>query len=423
MPAWYRDRKFYTVDACHALLIMYHENLQSSIGNYYIFTHNSKTPFQQTNRAMQPINRAFSYIKDLVGASDAGEELPGIRPASIAAGVGANTMFKTYRLFREQGIIIKHQGGPYTVSFNGKKKLAAFLPPGSRAVRVSRAPQKVMERIREAIFSGAYASGTLLPPTNELAETCGTSYTTLKKALALLEESGLLTPYKHGYRVRPLSISKGSMAVRFFTMGYGKGGGLFLDNLGREFLNELEIECSRSRLDLRATAYYSRIGRHKLEFWNPHEGLCRFIDRNDCAGYILFISAVEESLPLLLDKFKNIGKPVAIIDVAGDWHCPKHLKRKSVRIFSDVVSSRPGEMVGRYCIQKGLCTIAYISPFHAASWSRRRLQGIGKILKSAGSENAQVIPFTIDNPPKVFSRYSSEAVALSRYDQLLRSYR
>ena len=62
-------------------------------------------------------------------------------------------------------------------------------------VKVERAPKphvQVRDQIRELIISGKLKPGTKLPPTKALAGTCGTTITTLHRALSALTQEGLL---------------------------------------------------------------------------------------------------------------------------------------------------------------------------------------------------------------------------------------
>ena len=67
-------------------------------------------------------------------------------------------------------------------------------PPkkGFRAARQNRIFQDIVEQIQEAILSGQYQTGDVLPPERELKETFQTSRGTLREALRVLEQKGLI---------------------------------------------------------------------------------------------------------------------------------------------------------------------------------------------------------------------------------------
>ena len=63
---------------------------------------------------------------------------------------------------------------------------------GFRAARQNRIFQDIVEQIQEAILSGQYQPGEVLPPERELRETFQTSRGTLREALRVLEQKGLI---------------------------------------------------------------------------------------------------------------------------------------------------------------------------------------------------------------------------------------
>jgi DNA-binding FadR family transcriptional regulator len=69
------------------------------------------------------------------------------------------------------------------------------VPPqkgGFRAARQNRIFQDIVEQIQEAILSGHYQTGDVLPSERELKETFQTSRGTLREALRVLEQKGLI---------------------------------------------------------------------------------------------------------------------------------------------------------------------------------------------------------------------------------------
>ena len=66
------------------------------------------------------------------------------------------------------------------------------MEPLFREARQSRIFQDVVEQIEEAIVSGQLQAGDRLPPERELKETLKTSRSTLREALRVLEQKGLI---------------------------------------------------------------------------------------------------------------------------------------------------------------------------------------------------------------------------------------
>jgi DNA-binding FadR family transcriptional regulator len=63
---------------------------------------------------------------------------------------------------------------------------------GFRAARQNRIFEDIVEQIQEAILSGQYQTGDVLPSERELKETFQTSRGTLREALRVLEQKGLI---------------------------------------------------------------------------------------------------------------------------------------------------------------------------------------------------------------------------------------
>jgi DNA-binding FadR family transcriptional regulator len=73
------------------------------------------------------------------------------------------------------------------INQNGAPKKGGF-----RAARQNRIFQDIVEQIQEAILSGQYQTGDVLPPERQLRETFQTSRGTLREALRVLEQKGLI---------------------------------------------------------------------------------------------------------------------------------------------------------------------------------------------------------------------------------------
>jgi DNA-binding FadR family transcriptional regulator len=63
---------------------------------------------------------------------------------------------------------------------------------GFRAARQNRIFQDIVEQIQDAILGGQYQTGDVLPPERELRQTFQTSRGTLREALRVLEQKGLI---------------------------------------------------------------------------------------------------------------------------------------------------------------------------------------------------------------------------------------
>ena len=137
--------------------------------------------------------------------------------------------------------------------------------------------------------------------------------------------------------------------------------------------------------------------RFKLKLLGFDEHSERFIDRNgnvkqlgdypDAIG-ILLSTMLMENPQRVLSRFKSISIPLSIW-----WEHPQgalsrvFLGKENWAFFNSTFGKNPGIFMGRHLLKKGFQKAAYISPYHASSWSKDRLQG----LKESGLE---IHPFT-----------------------------
>lgn len=76
--------------------------------------------------------------------------------------------------------------------------LEVYFPVVQHAIRhPPKLPVVVADGVRQAIADGVYRPGERLPPENELAQAWGVSRTTLRQAIAVLEQEGMVSR-KHG---------------------------------------------------------------------------------------------------------------------------------------------------------------------------------------------------------------------------------
>lgn len=156
--------------------------------------------------------------------------------------------------------------------------------------------------------------------------------------------------------------------------------------------------ASEREMDFIKSAYQTGAKkRFKLKLLGFDEHSERFIDRNgngkqlgdypDAIG-ILLSTMLMENPQRVLSRFKSISIPLSIW-----WEHPQgalsrvFLGKENWAFFNSTFGKNPGIFMGRHLLKKGFQKAAYISPYHASSWSKDRLQG----LKESGLE---IHPFT-----------------------------
>ncbi|MBD3347562.1 MAG: GntR family transcriptional regulator [Chitinivibrionales bacterium] len=380
-----------------------------------------------TSENVHGITRAIRYCISTIRAlgSIEGTVLPGFRSLAAQAEVAPVTMLKAAGFLREKGIIEGGQGKRYRIAAAAGKDLDRLesevnSPDKSHKPLISSPSGRLAQMIARDIDTGVYDGPGPLPPMKELAGRYGTTYYSLKKALSRLESEGRIIPFKSGYVVAAVQVAKSSASITFLIHGHEAAGGLMLPPLAQKFLSPLEAECARMRLDLKTTGFLVYRGKEKLEFWNAHQGAIQFSDLHDSFGAIVFVTAADHSLHALLKMLPAVKMPVAFIDIAGEWNVPDSMAGNSVAFFSYVAGQEPGRAAGEYLLRAGHKKIAFISPFHAASWSRLRLKGLQLLFNAQGGA---VVSYVKDNPPDMTWHYEAEATATANYGNLYKAYK
>lgn len=126
--------------------------------------------------------------------------------------------------------------------------------------------------------------------------------------------------------------------------------------------------------------------RFKLRLLGFDEFSERFIDRNgnvkELADYPKIIGIILSTMLMgnpqrILSKLKTVSVPISVW-----WEHPlgslskTFLNRENWAFFNSTFGKKPGIFLGRFLLKKGFSKAAYISPYHASSWSRDRLQGL-----------------------------------------------
>jgi hypothetical protein len=109
---------------------------------------------------------------------------------------------------------------------------------------------------------------------------------------------------------------------------------------------------------------------------------------DNVAGYVYLIHDPDMLSNEVVDAMLATGKPVAIIDngvsvLSGDLADKAHPR---LRVFNASAHRQSGIDVATYALSRGHHQCAYISPFHADSWSQTRYEGIRGILDKAGGD-------------------------------------
>jgi DNA-binding LacI/PurR family transcriptional regulator len=325
------------------------------------------------NRPPTATAKAEELLRQLK-SDDAGAPPRSVAALAALAGVSYVTMWKTVHRSKELGALHgSYRVSPHREAAASEQPAAAGLSPRAR----------IEEQVTRDLLDGAIMRGTRLLSVKELTARYGTSPVTLRRILNNVKEQGLISPFGRHWTAlsRPASRHATIVLIAYMELR----GGSALPPLEREFLRACEMAGVRAQVTLQVVPLRSRIVpamkgiELDLEAFHLPAG-------GNIAGYIYLVQTPEAFSATIMERLLTERKPVAILDngvgvaaVAG-----KTIDPSRVRIFNASAHRRSGTDAAIYLLSKGHRHFAYVSPFHADSWSQTRYDGVARIVHKAG---------------------------------------
>jgi DNA-binding LacI/PurR family transcriptional regulator len=331
---------------------------------------------------------ATAYLQRLVAqCRDANtHRLPTVHTLAAAAHVGPVAMLKAVQALVAGGVLIAR---PRLGIIIADSRAAATIAlhnaagPGDQVL----AWERVHRRFQTDLLTGAYPAGERCPSMKELAERYGTSYQSLRRAIARLIAEKALLPHRKGYRpVSQIATRPGSSIVLIARADPGGSLNVAFPRTA-ESLRLLESECYRRNLGLQVSALPGENDRTRFPPSLPRG--------RDVLGYVLFSEDISppsvESLSL---RLAARGTPVAVFDDSSGLRLTPAAV-SPIRVFRATDTQTASRRIGRYLLQLGHRRVAYVSPTHGALWSQERLAGLRAAFSEAGVADG-VVPITHD---------------------------
>jgi len=295
-------------------------------------------------------------LADLASTSQ-GRRLPSIRQLAAKWNISAGTVQTAVRSGVAQGWLTTRPGsGIWT---QGSMPSPSQLPPRLDA-------QCLAERIAAEIRTGKFASGQVLPAPKDYSKLLGIHPATVRKALSQLLSQNLLERNGRTWSVRrPLARNTPRSPLLLCIGASDSNGNLRMDTDPEwDFWREIQAEALRCGLEPR------------LATWK--EGAPD--PRNDVFGTIVSTWHMPDSTPLL-DALLRQRHPTAVW-VGNQENLPGARYRFARTLwFHDLSFGRDsGATMAEYVARLGHLQVAWISPFHASSWSQNRLFGLREAL-------------------------------------------
>lgn len=295
-------------------------------------------------------------LADLASASQ-GRRLPSIRQLAASWNVSTGTVQAAVRSGVAQGWLATRPGSG--IWAQGSLPSPSLLPPRLDA-------QRLTEKIATEIRTGKFASGQILPAPKDYSKLLGIHPATVRKALAQLLSQNLLERSGRTWSVRrPLARSTPRSPLLLCIGVSDSNGHLRMDTDPEwDFWREIQAEALRCGLEPR------------LATWR--EGVPD--PRSDVFATIVSTWHMPDSTPLL-DALLRLRHPTAVW-VGNQESLPGARYRFARTLwFHDLSFGRDSGATMAECVARlGHSKIAWISPFHASSWSQNRLLGLREAL-------------------------------------------
>jgi DNA-binding LacI/PurR family transcriptional regulator/biotin operon repressor len=317
--------------------------------------------------------------------------LPALEALASAAGVSRMTMWRVLGELRNQGRIQSGRGRGIALVATSQPTVKAQTP-----VRAHLPWERVTSALRQELLQGTLHPGGVLPPVKELTRVHGVCHQTVRKALALLAEEGMLQPF--GRRMRAVeapSLLRARSDV--FLIAFGQAGQPRLSTpRSQEHVRALEQECSRLGVRLRIVTQDMILDRRQ-----GREALLDQFRETRPLGVVLWrIVLTGEAFRRTADLVAASGLPCAVLDETGDAAdlLPKH-RALPWRVFSMAVSTTAGRDVGRYLVRLGHQRVAFVSAATGSThFAALRLAGLRQAFAEAGLAPQTITAFTIPQP-------------------------
>jgi len=246
--------------------------------------------------------------------------------------------------------------------------------------------RQVVDRLREALRTGRLRPGDALRTGVGDAASWGTSHPTFRAALRELEASGELEAAARGFRV-PLPSVRGPSARVVWLSACGPDGTIAGESEREMRLRRhLDLACRRDGLHLRVAGVDTE-GRIFLEGY-PAIDLPDLL--KDAFGAVLCPWRMAAEGSMLAGRLARSGKPAALWGEGGIQGVD--LSGSRARIFDNGHLGTSGRGVGIHLRELGHQRVAFLSVYHGAHWSRRRLESLRSALEPEGT----VVPIAVD---------------------------
>jgi hypothetical protein len=300
------------------------------------------------------------------------------------AGVSVVTLCKALAALKKQGFLAGRRGQATCVS--GPDPGQSSRMKAAPAARIAEpflreeSHRRIFRRMRQEILDGFYEPGALLPLVKQLRNRHQAAAITIRRALSLLCDEGLVIPQRRHYAVARLSTADSGLRIGVLIQQISVDAYDLTAGEGHNYLRELELQAAKIPVGITVAPF---------DWHNDQWAIkkpCSMMPPADCsriAGYMLAVSTPSEDFRNICAELALMRKPVSVLDFDGGW-IPQKPGRQPYAVFPVGVSSLHGKKAATYLLSLGHRHIAYFSMFHKSRWSVTRYNSMQNACAEAG---------------------------------------
>lgn len=317
------------------------------------------------------------------------DALPSLAALATQAGVSRLTMHRAASSLAARGLIrIVPRRGMFVETESTAASDTEPIPPIERGSSSRGGADGIVERLTADLLALRFRPGEELPSYKALSRRYRGSYRTLRKALHVLVDRGVVEHSGRHFRIPLLPSGSGEsiLAVIATTDNMRVMGAL--SPRAPEFWRILERECLNRHIKIEVYGSVVARGRYPWE----DRTQCTFItrDRNrPMLGYLVLTLGMKlEALNVIASLATQTDRPVSIVhENAGlPLSSVARLPRANPRlcVFETAATERCALEVGRFLLRLGHRRVAlFYSPRRDSRWLKRRA-GLERAFREAG---------------------------------------
>ncbi|MBD3421619.1 MAG: GntR family transcriptional regulator [Chitinivibrionales bacterium] len=367
------------------------------------------------------VQKAYAGICKSISSGDypLHQPLPSLSALSAEIGVSRNSVLSALKKLSEDSIVVsKRSVGYFPIDRVSAGDLLNETTYESASVIESDAVDRIVSQLKHDIAGGAFSRKDMLPSIKSMCTTYATSYRSMKKALSIIADEGLIVMQGSRRRITLHNKQGNLKLIRILTL-LQYDGKIPSEGFIPDMIRLLELESDRLGYSIELIGYFSLHESHIADYDDPDSDVAPFFvhygetkpfslaDSDQIAGYIHLVGHNTVGSRRVDRWLSHVNKPISLFDAAGGAQLPPFLSKPHIRFFACATSRKAGLAAGNAALQAGHRRIAYISPFHEATWSRNRLKGLQQAFLARDAQRS-IQAFTLNRPSNIYGYYFRE---------------